>query len=463
MKKVSIIFVSLALCLALSCEQNVNTDQSSVGYEWEMETLTSESELNLLLSKGDENIVDWQLSKEFAELWLIYGQESGEYPSTAELLPIPIAVYSSDGAIRYYEFRIIDNGELIGSIVGAATKDYGCPIVFEGKSSGYSADLKKLYDDGKLTNEDLPRLVDDGYPSVVIGRTTLTKGVSGDFNEYINLESGETVPKGGIKEIVSYDEAKENYPKLFEGLDAEDIAKMEAEIAKYNKEASMFWDVAEASKGNVLAGISRGTAKNYETSLENYYNNVDGYKGSRMYNYWVSFYGVNYREKTCSIKNYGACGAVAEGFVLDYLSANGLIERNWDKLTYTKKREILYDKLGVFPVFGDSSVGEATWPHKLGSAISEYSNYKVRLSPCICPEKAIEQGLPGISLRMFNARNGGFMHYRPVIAYKKPGWFVFKWWQVKVLDLVDCTDRLNGSWETYIPINMLSTYNVLPK
>ena len=447
MKKLSVILVSVLLCLMVSCEQNVSTNKSLSSYEWEIETLTSESELNLLLSKGDENIVDWQLSKEFAELWLIYGQESGEYPPTAELLPIPIAVYSSNGDIRYYEFRIVDKDELVGSIVGAATKDYGCPIVFEGKSSGYSADLKKLYDEGKLTNEDLPRIVDDGYPSVVVGRTTLTKGVSGDFNEYINLESGETVPKCEIKEIASYDEAKENYPELFEGLDAEDIAKMEAEIAKYNKDASMFWDVAESSKGNVLAGISRGTAKNDITTLWDYENDVVNHKGNRMENYW-DWNG------TKKINNYGPCGSVAEGFVLDYLHSNGLAPKWMDSYN---KNKILRDGLGV------TGIG-AVLPHKMGSVLSRYSDYYLYTSACICPEKAINNGLPGINLRLVKPSNiKGGAHYRPVIGYKKPGWFIFKWWQIQVLDLIDCEssdERENGRWETYIPIYHFWTWNV---
>ena len=82
------------------------------------------------------------------------------------------------------------------------------------------------------------------------------------------------------------------------------------------------------------------------------------------------------------------------------------------------------------------------------------------MSACICPERAIDSGLPGISLRIFGK---GFSHYRPVIGYKKPGWWIFKWWQIKILDLVDCTNPRNGSWETYIPIYHFSTYNVLKK
>lgn len=197
--------------------------------------------------------------------------------------------------------------------------------------------------------------------------------------------------------------------------------------------------MAVANKGHIADFAVRGTAKNTPKNLD-----------SQMNKYWERF-------PSTQIQNYGACGAVAEGFVLDYLYANALIDTTWGNLSYSTKKSILYEKLEIFPVFDDSDNGEATWPFNLGNAISDYGNYEVSLSGCICPEKSINNGLPGISLRVFDS---GFAHYRPVIAYKKPGWWIFKWWQIKVLDLVDCSDKKEGSWETYIPIYHFSTYNV---
>ena len=68
-----------------------------------------------------------------------------------------------------------------------------------------------------------------------------------------------------------------------------------------------------------------------------------------------------------------------------------------------------------------------------------------------------------ICFRIFNIHGGGFNHYRPIIAYKETGWGPFFWYEMHVLDLVDCFDSKEGSWETYHPINHFSMYKVLEK
>ena len=153
--------------------------------------MTTEEELNSYSSRGDDNIVDWQLSREFAELWLEDGIADGEYPSDASLWEIPIAIYNSDGDIKYYEFRVVSDGEVVGYITGTATKDYSCPIVFEGKSSGIYDELTELYNSGKLDSDNIPRLVDDDYPSIKVGVTNETRGDAVNFNSYLSLDGEE--------------------------------------------------------------------------------------------------------------------------------------------------------------------------------------------------------------------------------------------------------------------------------
>lgn len=76
---------------------NVETD-NDVAYDklnYEMSKLSSQVELDSLITRGDDNIVDWQLSREFAELWLQESIDAGEYPNDSSLWKIPVAIYDS--------------------------------------------------------------------------------------------------------------------------------------------------------------------------------------------------------------------------------------------------------------------------------------------------------------------------------------------------------------------------------
>lgn len=318
------VLIALVFFLFLSCNHDVKPndgdEKKSEDLNYEILTLTSEDELNMLITRGDNNIVDWQLSKEFAELWLSYGIESKEYPLGSELLDLPIAIYSSDGNIKFYEFRIVNNGKTVGSIVGAATKDYGCPIVYEGFSSSYTQDIKKLYAKGKITQEDLPRLVDDGYPSVVIGKVSETKGANGNlsFESFVDLKTGVSRTTDSITRVLTYEEAMQEYAESFNELTEMDKAKINARIEKYKEDGKVFWEMAEQQKGKVGAFMVRGEARNNEVLLPY----------ERMSRYWDCFYGLDWRNaRNRTIENYSACGAVAEGFVLDYLASNGFASK----------------------------------------------------------------------------------------------------------------------------------------
>lgn len=132
-----------------------------------------------------------------------------------------------------------------------------------------------------------------------------------------------------------------------------------------------------------------------------------------------------------------------------------------------EKRNLLYSSMntgkgivaGVASLCGQDG-GSVTMPGNIGNAISKYSNYKVSLSPYAYPKKSINNNLSGISLRVFGKAG---CHYRPVIGYKLKGWRVFSWPSFKILDLVDCSDKANGSWETYAPVHHFCNWNVVKK
>ncbi len=94
-------------CNSNELEDNFSKAKNTGKIEWEMSKLTSESELDQYSLRGDDNSVDWQLSKEFAQLWLEDSIEADEYPQDSELWNIPVAIYGTNGKIKFYEFRIV--------------------------------------------------------------------------------------------------------------------------------------------------------------------------------------------------------------------------------------------------------------------------------------------------------------------------------------------------------------------
>lgn len=438
-----LLFVGL---ISFSCKSEIENHSESEKLSYEMSKLSSQAELDALITKGNDKIVDWQLSREFAELWLQESIDAGEYPCDSVLWDIPVAVYDSDENIKYYEFRVTYENKVIAYIVGSATTDYSCPVVYQTLcKDGYADSISELYYSGKLNENELPRIVDNGYPNVVFGVINDNSEKNVHFEYFMKPENGEVILEDDIDSLATYEEIQKMFPELFE----DDISKEKIQelINNYKKDGEKFWELAVANKGHIGDFAVRGSSK--RTELEKSYIKKVTDKNSKH------------------ICNYGACGPTADGFVLDYLQENYSVYSSWSSMGYSNKKASLYklmntgngliaDVVSLVGQDGDS----VTVPSDIGNAVSSHSNYKASLSAYSYPKAAIENNLPGISLRTFG--DGG-MHYRPVIAYKNNGWGPFSWPSFKILDLVDCTDKENGMWETYIPIHHLMNWNIVRK
>ena len=148
------------------------------------------------------------------------------------------------------------------------------------------------------------------------------------------------------------------------------------------------------------------------------------------------------------------------GFLLDFIQANRLgTTGNWDNLPYKERVASLIKKMKITT----KGIENITWPHNLGNAVKDYTDYKVSLALGVVPNTSIENNLPGINLRgldcsSWNALKGG-MHYRNVVAYREDGWWIFKWSSIKVHD----GNNVDGGWETYNPFYHLFSYNLVRK
>lgn len=447
MKRNIVILCGIVACVLTGCSEQQETNSqanNTCNIEREFELLSSEAELNALLTRSSEGIVDWELSKEIAQMQLDSFIEDGEYPESSELWKLPIGIYNQDGEIRYYEFRIVNEGEVIAAIAVNAQETLGGPIAYVFSMTGYFDSLMELYDNGSLSENEIPRIVDNIYPNYVVAASQITKSGSISVEKLISPENGDVVET--VDCLITTEEFMNENPDLFS--EEEKAEKLE-EISNYRLETADFWKSAKENKGSLGNMVFRGGSKKERKE-------VDSKNIQNAINHCGEIIGWNKASHSRPI-GYGACGATASGFILDYLYEKDKNLTEWDNIRPWKARK---DALRVALSIADGS--SITWPWNLSGAVSKYSNYKV-VSTSFWPKTSINNNIPGISLRALKFTSwddltGGF-HYRNVVAYKEEGWWIFKWKYIKILDGNNCE---NG-WEAYNPFWHVSSYDVVKK
>lgn len=449
MKKIhlTVLIGVLAVCFVSCSDQQVENQKTttSSNIEKEFELLSSETELNALLTRGNEGIVDWELSREIAQMQLDSFIEDGDYPETSELWELPIGIYNQNGDIRFYEFRVINDSETIAAITINAQENLGGPIAYVFSMKGYFDTLMELYNNGALSENEIPRIVDDVYPNYAIAASQITKNGNISFEKLISPENGEAVKE--LNTLMTTEEFIKENPDVF--TEEEKSEKLE-EISNYRQETADFWKSAKENKGNLGNMVFRGGSKKQRKE-------VDSRKIQNAIDKCAEITKKRNSKSYSRPVGYGACGATASGFILDYFDANFENVPNWNKIkSYDERIDALRSALSIRD---NSSI---TWPWNLTGAVSKYSNYKIE-SCSFWPKASINNDIPGINLRALKFTSwddfkGGF-HYRNVIAYKEEGWWIFKWKYIKILDGNNCE---NG-WEAYNPFWHVSSYNVVRK
>lgn len=448
LKKISIILFTTLGIIFTSCsehQETKNASQNNGNIEKEFELLSSEAELNSLLTRGNEGIVDWELSKEIAQMQLDSFIEDGDYPETSELWKFPIGIYNQNGEIRYYEFRVLNDGEVIAAITINAQESLGGPVAYVFSMKGYFDSLMELYNNGALSENEIPRIIDNVYPNYAIAASQVTKSGSITFEKLLSPENGEEVQE--LNSIISTEEFISENPNVF--TEEEKSEKLE-EISNYRQEMNEFWKAAKENKGNLGNMVFRGGSKKQRKA-------VDSAKIQKAINKCAEKTKKRNSKSYSRPLGYGACGATASGFILDYFDANFENVPNWNKIeSYDERIDALRSALSIR---ANSSI---TWPWNLTGAVSKYSNYKIE-SCSFWPKASINNNIPGINLRALKFTSwddftGGF-HYRNVVAYKEEGWWIFKWKYIKILDGNNCED----GWEGYNPFWHVSSYDVVKK
>ena len=448
LKKNSIILFTTLGIIFTSCsehQETKNASQNNGNIEKEFELLSSEAELNSLLTRGNEGIVDWELSKEIAQMQLDSFIEDGDYPETSELWKFPIGIYNQNGEIRYYEFRVLNDGEVIAAITINAQESLGGPVAYVFSMKGYFDSLMELYNNGALSENEIPRIIDNVYPNYAVAASQVTKSGSITFEKLLSPENGEEVQE--LNSIILTEEFISENPDVF--TEEEKSEKLE-EISNYRQEMNEFWKAAKENKGNLGNMLFRGGSKKQRKE-------VDSGNIQKAIDKCAEITKKRNSKSYSKPVGYGACGATASGFILDYFDANFENVPNWNKIkSYDERIDALRSTLSIRD---NSSI---TWPWNLTGAVSKYSNYKIE-SCSFWPKASINNNIPGINLRALKFTSwddltGGF-HYRNVVAYKEEGWWIFKWKYIKILDGNNCED----GWEAYNPFWHVSSYNVVKK
>ena len=436
--------------LALGCDNTSQSQVTDTSLRREMELLASEHDLNAMLSRGGEGIVDWQLSREFAQLALEDFISAGDFPTSATLWEIPIAIYDAEGTVRYYEFRVMDGERVVAAIAGNAREDLGGPIARVFPMDGYMDELSQLYLTGELDKDDIPRIVDDDYPSHAVASVSVSRGGSVEFQRVLDPATGEDA--GELARVLTAEEMLEQHPELARQLDT---AAMEAELAAWREETAQLWSMAKANKGSLGSMAFRGRSRSEPRK------SVDESRIRAADNYGISVAKQD-RKYRYPIRNgitYLACGSTSAGFLLDFIHGNGLQNLSaWNNLSWSSRVDALESKMGIVT----SGVFKgATWPWNLGNAVASYSNYKVTLALGVVPNTCINNNLPGINLRgvsgLSQLTDG--LHYRNVVAYDEKGWWIFKWSYIKIHD----GNNIDGGWETYNPFYHFFSFNLMHK
>ena len=340
MKKIhlTVLIGVLAVCFVSCSDQQVENQKTttSSNIEKEFELLSSETELNALLTRGNEGIVDWELSREIAQMQLDSFIEDGDYPETSELWELPIGIYNQNGEIRFYEFRVINDSETIAAITINAQENLGGPIAYVFSMKGYFDTLMELYNNGALSENEIPRIVDDVYPNYAIAASQITKNGNISFEKLISPENGEAVKE--LNTLMTTEEFIKENPDVF--TEEEKSEKLE-EISNYRQETADFWKSAKENKGNLGNMVFRGGSKKQRKE-------VDSRKIQNAIDKCAEITKKRNSKSYSRPVGYGACGATASGFILDYFDANFENVPNWNKIkSYDERIDALRSALSI--------------------------------------------------------------------------------------------------------------------
>ena len=153
------------------------------------------------------------------------------------------------------------NGEnVIAAIVGNAREDLGGPISRVFEMTGYSDELTNLYNAGKLTENEIPRIVDNDYPNYAIAKSVIKKSGNVNYSGIINPQTGDEGTDW--TKVLTVEEMIERSPEEFS---ESEINSANSALKDYKEEIAELWKMAKVNKGS----LSNLTFKGVKEEAEN--------------------------------------------------------------------------------------------------------------------------------------------------------------------------------------------------
>ena len=148
----SVIFLSIMSCSQLSSK--TSTEEIYIPY-------ASQNELDEVKSLS-EDYVDYKISRKLGMLEIANFIDFAAWSSDVTLSEYPVLILQSEKIPLYYEFQVLDGGELSGYITCNAKKKNGDPVAF------VSAD-KKIYskETGRVVKNSSCKIYAANYPATI--------------------------------------------------------------------------------------------------------------------------------------------------------------------------------------------------------------------------------------------------------------------------------------------------------
>ena len=294
----SVIFLSIMSCSQLSSK--TSTEEIYIPY-------ASQKELDEVKSLS-EDYVDYKISRKLGMLEIANFIDFAAWSSDVTLSEYPVLIWQSEKIPLYYEFQVLDGGELSGYITCNANKKNGDPVAF------VSAD-KKIYskETGRAVKNSSCKIYAANYPATIcqlLSRSATTnENLTEKTEEEVFYEWIESLTEEDFLELettkeaalAEYEESKaekedrlENLWALIEEADENLLNLGDEEIQKAIKD--LYFDEEDARAVLVTGEDNSAKQKNAYYFLEPYASNAR----KKTFDYCVpsviEFFAKNYRD-----------------------------------------------------------------------------------------------------------------------------------------------------------------------
>ena len=364
---------------------------------------------NMLESLSSQGFVNYKVSRFFA-LEAMNNFSSYYSWEDAKLSDKPIVIYNSlTEEPRFYEFRVIKDGNEVGAISCVANKKEGEPVRY---ILPYATQVQETVSRGLLNQDN--KLIDAGYPSKIISKNLRT-------SRAIDVLSGEDYSAPLETEVSAKEIIMNADEELLKQLGLDDKEKYEEAIRYYEEEEtklSEYWAFIDSVEENIINVSDEELLEN--SSITRNWKEDDKVVLGKWYNirYWPNYFGEY-------------CGPNCMAFITLGFGSESGFEDCPTRYDYEKIKNV-YDKFSE-----EIGTGPKVYS-QLSAGLSKLTNFKLETDFLhffdTVKNNIDNTGYPSVSLRsskLFQDWEDLAWHYRVIMGYKyvyPTIYHQFLWW-----------------------------------